>query len=432
MVKFEIATVYASHNYQLHLSQQTQIRQIARYLTDHETHIHTKTLEIASPVSSEGQVLDVGVQPGDRLLIFTQQTRFIELPAPLRPGDKVLKFASGDFEMRAHSKRDLLIGKPDENRQMIPDIDLRYFIASDHIDYISRQCLMLSFDPQTQLWYTTRAGQTRIIINEFELNDERIPLNDHQVLRFYRGSDDPLHDSPIGEVSITLEAANVEQNSSYFSIGEREIPVCIGSEHHRQGVRVSEAVPIRQVIRRVLEYQSRTLTPMISVYRVRMLPPGMALQDLHLPENSFLYAGANMNYAQNFLLLTDIHNRERVYTLSAGMEDEEKSIGCRIQGHTMERALDVDLYDSLIIRGHDPHLFKKIAHQQGRIFYRAHEQTWWIQAEDRAQSQIFINNIRITSGQPTQLLAGDVFTLGPSVDHYYARLELQIITKAQF
>ena len=430
-VKFEIATVYASHNYQLQLSPETQIRQLARYLTDNESHISTKTLEIATPISSEGQLQDVGLQAGDRVMIFTQPTRFIELPAPLRPGDKVLKFSSGDFEMRIHSKRGVLIGKPDEARQIMPDVDLHYFITSKDIDYISRQCLLLSFDPQAQVWYATKAGQTRIMVNEFELNEDRLPLNTHQVIQFYRGSDDPMQSTPIGEINIQLEDAKVQQNTSHFTIGEQQIPVCIGSEHSRQTIRASEALPIKQIIRRVLDYNGRTLTPNLSVYRVRLAPPGTDLKQLELTDDSFLYAGANMHYAQNFLLLTDIHNPERVYTLSAGGEDEEKSIGCRLQGNAMDRTLDVDLYDALIIRGHDPHIFKKISKQQGRILYRASERTWWVRTEERAQSQMFTNNARITSNQATQLLSGDVLTLGASVDHYYARLELQIITKSQ-
>ncbi len=430
-IKFETATVYASHNYQLQLSPETQIRQLSRYLTDNEPHINTKTLEVATPISSEGQLQDIGLQAGDRVMLFSQPTRFIELPAPLRPGDKILKFSSGDFEMRIHSKRGVLIGKPDENRQLTPDVDLRYFIASDDIDYISRQCLLLSFDPQTQVWYATRAGQTRIMVNEFELTEERLPLNAHQVIRFYRGSDDSLQMLPIGEMHISLETASMQQNTSHFTIGEREIPICIGSEHNRQTIRASETLPIKQIIRRILEHQGRSLTPSLSVYRVRLIPPGAALSQIELNDASFLYAGANMNYAQNFLLLTDIHNRDRVYTISAGAEDEEKRIGCRLQGHALDRALDVDLYDALIIRGHDPHIFKKISQQQGRILYRAGERTWWMKAEENAQSQMFINNTRITSNQPTQLLSGDVFTLGPSVDHYYARLELQIMMKTQ-
>lgn len=433
MLTFETAMAYAGHRYQVQLSHDTRIGQIAGYLTEHEAYIRTKTLEIAYPLEPEQRLSDVDVQPGDRLVIFTQAIRQSELPAPLRAGDKVIRMASGDFEMKAYGKQGVLIGRPDDTRQITPDIDLRYFIAPDKISFISRKCMRLDYDPQSRTWYVSRLGQTRLMFNEFELTEERIPLDAHQVIRFYRASDDPHEPGSerLGEVTLTIEAAQVQAGQSHFTVGDYDTPVCIGSEHNQHVVKASQAIQIEQITKQVLHYHQRAWTSATRAYLMRLLSPNSVLSDLPMKAGVFLYTGGNLNYGQNFLLLHDIHNRERVYTLSAGGEDEEKWVGCRIQGKS-DPTLDVDLYDALIIRGHDPSILKKISTRQGQIVYRAHENTWWLRAEERAKSPMFINNTRINSSYPTQLLSGDVLTLGPSITHYYARLEIEITTKASF
>ena len=429
-VKLETVTVYTSHQYSLQLNQRMKVKQIADYLSNYETHVETTTLELAYPVRRRQRLHDVDMRPGDRLLMFTQATREAELPAPLRAGDKILKFKSGSFELQTHSRRGIVVGKPDDSQQAVPDVDLRYFVAPDALDFISRRCLQLNFDEAGQVWYASRLGQTRVMFNEYELGDERIPLDSHQVIRFYRASDDPRHTKPLAEIVVTVEAVAVSQDRPDFMTGDYPVKVCVGIERGRQLLCASEQWHIGNMMERLASFNSLPFTQDTRFYLLRLVPPKLSIADLNLYENSFLYASLNQHYAQNFLILHDIHHSDSNVVVSVGTEDDEKRLGCRARRDVADTSIDVDLYDALIIHGHDLRIFQTISRYQARIFYRSAGNTWWIRAEDHASTPIFINNSRVSSTAPVQLISGDVLTLGPSVGHYYARLELEITSKA--
>lgn len=429
--KLETVMVYSSHSYALQLSDQMQVRQIATYLSNYEAHVDTATLEIAYPIQRRQRLQDIDMQAGDRLVMFTQATRQAALPAPLRAGDKILKFASGQFEIQTHSKKGIVVGKPDDARQSIPDVDLRYFIAPNALSAISQECLHLRFDDSAQVWYASRIGNTRMMINEFELGQGQIPLNAYQVIRFYRETDDPQQSRPLGEMTLTVESAQVQQTQSNFLAGDMQVMVCVGGERGRQILRASEQWHIGNLMERLASYHSVPFTQATRFYLLRLVAPTLTLMDLALPDDCFLYASLSQHYAQNFLTMRDVHNPDRVYTLSAGAEDEEKRLGCRANREVADITLDVDLYDALIIHGHDLRIFQHISRYQARIYYRASGNTWWIRAEDHASTPIYINNTRLSSSASIQLVSGDVLTMGESVDHYYARLEMAMTSRTK-
>ncbi len=429
--KIETVTVYTSHSYALQLSEQMRVRQIADYLSSYESHVDTATLEVAYPVQRRQRLHDIDMRSGDRLVMFTQSTRQAGIPAPLRPGDKILKFASGQFEMQTHSKRGIMVGRPDEARQEIPDVDLRYFIAPDALQYISRGCMWLNFEDSDQMWYASRMGNTRVMINEFELTEGKIPLNAYQVIRFYRATDDPQQHRPLGEMTLTVESASATTSNSDVVAGNTPVTVCVGVERGRQMLRASEQWHIGNMMERLASYNRVPFTQETRFYLLRLVPPNQSLMDLDLRDDCFLYASLNQHYAQNFLTMLDVHNPDRVYTLSVGTEDEEKRLGCRSNREVADITLDVDLYDALIIHGHDLRIFQTISRYQARLYYRASGNTWWIRAEDHASTPIFINNARMSSTASVQLVSGDVLTVGPSVNHYYARLEIEMTSRTE-
>lgn len=427
--KLETVMVYSSHSYALQLNAQIQVKQIATYLSNYEAHVDTATLEIAYPIQRRQRLQDIDMRAGDRLVMFTQATRQAALPAPLRAGDKILKFASGQFEIQTHSKQGIVVGKPDDARQAIPDVDLRYFIAPNALPAISRECVHLRFEDSAQVWYASRMGNTRVMINEFELVDGEIPINAYQVMRFYRETDDPQHARPLGEMTLTVESAQVQETPSNFMMGDFPVMVCVGGERGRQILRASEQWHIGNLMERLASYHHVSMTQTTRFYLLRLIAPTLTLRDVNLPDGCFLYAPLSQHYAQNFLTLRDVHQPERVYTLSVGNDDEEKRLGCRANRDVADVTLDVDLYDALIIHGHDLRIFQQISRYQARIYYRASGNTWWIRAEDHASTPIYINNTRLSSSASIQLVSGDVLTMGQSVDHYYARMELAMTSQ---
>jgi hypothetical protein len=120
-----------------------------------------------------------------------------------------------------------------------------------------------------------------------------------------------------------------------------------------------------------------------------------------------------------------------MFELAAGLEDDEKLIGRRSDVSTEDPELDVDLYEVLVRRSNNPDAFKSISRRQLRILYRAAENTWWLKPEERSSVPVFINNARASGSTPTQLTSGDVLSIGQSVDNYFARLEVEITSKAE-
>lgn len=132
----------------------------------------------------------------------------------------------------------------------------------------------------------------------------------------------------------------------------------------------------------------------------------------------------NLRQAQNILALRDVSQRERVYVLAAGYGETEHFIGCRAEADTPSPDLSVDLYESITAQGNDPRPFQGISPYFARISYKA--QNWWLRLDERAHLPVFVNNTRAHSATPIQLTSGDVLSVGPSVTHFYARLEVEV------
>ena len=168
-MKLTAAMVHSGYGYALNLSGQVTVGEIAQYLSHYEPHLSVQTLEIARPIRQSKRLGDIDLQIGDRLLGFAQPVKQHALPESLKPGDKILSFASGDFEINSRGKRELLVGRTDPNQQMIPDIDLRYFVAPQALEFIARGCLWLNFDEGANTWYAAKIGQTRIMVDAFKV-----------------------------------------------------------------------------------------------------------------------------------------------------------------------------------------------------------------------------------------------------------------------
>ena len=88
--------------------------------------------------------------------------------------------------------------------------------------------------------------------------------------------------------------------------------------------------------------------------------------------------------------------------------------------------LDVDLYETITAQGHDPRPFPGMSPYYARITYQAGEGNWAIRLEERAHVPLFVNHLRVGSRTAMPLTSGDVLSFGPSVEHYYARLVVEL------
>lgn len=423
--------VNTRQSYALNLGERVTVGKLARYLSQQEAFIDVSTLEIARPVGPTQRLQDVDLQAGDRLAIFVSAPQPGELTAPLNPGDKVARFVVGDVVITSRGKKSLQVGKPDPQRDV--DIDLRNLVSPRAIGFISRETMRLDFDDRSKVWYAARTGKTRVLINEFELGTERVPLSDVTTMRLYRAGDEPTNPAfqPLAVIRIEMETVQNREDIVYLDQGAVRTPIQIGVGKDRLTLNVSENVPLGQVAGSLLSYHKLNPATEYQICLLRLIPPATPLGAVALGQDEFLYAARAQSFAMNALVLRDIHQREREYSLVAGPEDDVKLIGRRPEAAIEDPELDVDLYEAVVPRNNNPNSFKSLSRRQLKVFYKAAENSWWAQLEERASVPVFVNNTRTSAIAPVQLTSGDVLSFGPTLETYYARLEVEITAKAE-
>jgi hypothetical protein len=417
ITRIPAALVPSSQHYQTRISGQVTVGEVARYLSQQEGQVELSTLEIARPARPDQFMGELDIQGGDRLLIFTHAARQAELPTPSRPGDKIVQFNLGDRVIHSRGKKSLMVGKPEAG--FIPDVDLRHCIAPGALEFISADCLRLYFDEAGQVWYAARSGNNRILLDELELEGYPVALNDAQWVRFYR----PGQPQPIGEMRVTLETVQVGEAAPALPSGGDTAVMRIGLEKENQTLRVSENIRVRQIATSLARYDGLPATDDLALYIARLVPPQTPLAMLALGEGMALYAALKLRHARHMLLLRDIQQRDRAYTLMAGQGHQ--LIGCRAQAETAQPDLDVDLFEVITDQGYDPRPFQGMSPYYARITYRADDQSWWVWLDERSQVPLFVNQARASQSAALPLGSGDVLSVGPSLSHPYARLEVE-------
>lgn len=422
----------SSFSYTLQLAGRMTAGEIAAYFSRYEPYVSATTLEIARPVLTAQRLQEVDFTGGDRLVLATQMPHQADLPRRLNPGDKILRFQRGDFEITSHSKKALLLGRPDTAREAPPDIDLRHFIEPGMLEFISPGCVWLHYDEAGKTWYASRSGQTRVLVDEYELGANRIPLEGRRWLRFFppAGTRDFPPERMIGELTLLVEDVRSDDPDPSLESGGYRVRVMIGTERESQTLRASANLIMGQMITSLAGYYGVPLSAATRLFRLRPVPPDSSLQRLNLGPEVFLYAPRNLFVAHNLLILRDVYQRERIYALPVGQEDDEKLIGCRLKPDTPDTTLDVDLYDSILPQVNHAALFQSIPRYQGHIFYRAAESTWWFRLDDQAQMPVYVNNARVLYHSAARLASGDVLSFiygaGSTV-----RLEIEITSRRE-
>lgn len=291
-IRLSTALVQSSRHYQLRTSEQTNIQAVLNFLSTQEARLDATTLELVRPVASNQRIQEINLQAGDRLLIFIQAAHPVEIPPPLKLGDRLLHFSAPQFAAHSSGKKSLIVGKADPTLQGLPDIDLQQFIPTQHLPMISPQCLWLNFDERARVWYVSRIGHTRILLDELELSTAQVALNSTHSLRFYPpdNSAAPLYGPPLAELQVQVELVQVAQHIQQIPPGDFLLNLRVGMEHETQLIRASENITFDQIARSLAQYNSLTLTPASSLCIARLVSPQATMQALGLGTEAFLYA----------------------------------------------------------------------------------------------------------------------------------------------
>jgi hypothetical protein len=430
-MRLTAVVINTARRYTLSLSEREPVGGVAAYFSQHEDAIDARTLELARPLALGQRLADIDIQSGDRLLVFSKAPDNTEMPPPLNPGDKVLNFAAGDMVLSSRGKKRLVLGKPDESAQMVPDIDLRNFVSPRYINFVSRESLKLDFDDARKTWYAVRTGRTRVMIDELELGTDRIALNNNFVMRLFKGSDMPgaVGVTPIGEIRVGVETVESRGDIVYLATGGYPLTVQAGIEKDTLRINASANLTFDKISEGLLKHYGMALTAETRVYLTRLLAPSTRLSELQMSNDEFLYVARRTVFTQNVLVLRNTLDRTQAFELAGGQDQSEKLIGRRSQADAEDPELDVDLYKVIANDGTDR--YRKISRRQARVYYRPAENTWWLKLEERTSVPVFLNNTRVIAGTPISLTSGDVLSVGPGVDDFYARLEVEIMSKSE-
>ncbi len=424
---FKIPTTIVSSGtaYTASLDNRVRVGELADYLSANEPSIQTSTLEMATPIPASRRLHWLNWQPGDRLAIFARHPQRGEFPAPLRPGDQLVRFSARGLSVTSAGKRSLVIGKPDPVQGDMPDIDLRLLLPASTLEYVSRQCLHLSFEQDRQTWFVSRMGHTRVLLDEMELDRQPVPLNARQQMTFYRASDEPRGAGALalGTVDVQVEAASSHGSGAMIRQGTEAVPLTLGLEDEMVIVRASESIQVDQIMTRLLDHrQVATRDARVAGFVLQLVPPGAELRSLPLEDGAFWYAAYTQTNDISVLQLIDVHNRQRAYTVHVDREDRAVRLGWRADGQPADRMYDLDLQPSVVGQAMLP--FDVMA----QVRYRAGEKMWWLDPAAQSGAAVFVNSIRLGS-MPLPLTTGDVLSFGLSVSHYFARFEVEITVR---
>ncbi len=427
LLKLLTTLVQSSQSYSFPVSGRVTMRQIAAFLQRNHPNVHLNTLEMAYPLASARRLQDAGLQTGDRLALFLQPSRAAVLPDENKSGDKILRFKRGETDIVIRGKKGVLVGKPDDARELLPDVDVRHFIAPHLLPYASRGCLWLHFEENTRTWFATRPGDTRVMIDEFELSADRLPLEGTRRVRFFPppgNYDYPPHDRPIGELTLHVEDGPNTEDAFPFETGSHRLRLQTGIESASYTLRASGSVQLSQLVNGLAQHEQLPLSAATRLYLLRLIAPETTLDMLNPGADMFLYATVGSGFTQQVLTLRSVLTPNSVFTLPTGTQDEEKIIGCRRQAFPRDALLDVDLYD--VLAGQiAPLVLNALPYHQARLIYRAADNSWWLRAEDSSDVPLFLNHTRVTGGV-LRLTSGDVISFGPGGQETYARLEVEM------
>lgn len=285
VLKFTAAVVSTSASYTVTTASAAAVEQIAAALAQRETRLVPGMLELVRPVTAQQCLQDVDFRAGDRLVVLTQTTRAATF-TPLRPGDKRIRVQIAGAEWHTHGQQALLIGKSDNQRQNVPDVDLREIVAERTLDYISRRCVQLLFDERAQVWTAVKVGQTRVLLDDLEVGTQPVTLSARHRLRLYRMQDNPALSLPL--IELQLIAETVEATGRVLPDGTFPVRVLLGTEQEQRTLRASSSLSLGQIGLSLIQYFQPTPMTDMQLYIAHIIPPQTSVASLKPTET--LYA----------------------------------------------------------------------------------------------------------------------------------------------
>jgi hypothetical protein len=247
--------------------------------------LHTGGLEIATPVAMGDRLGGFGLAPGDRLGVFTSLPQPGDFPTPVRTGGREVTVYIGGREISTAGRPVLTMGVPDPSDLPLPDIDLRDSGGSSRVNLLPGRCVTLLFDPRLGQWYAALTGGARVVIDDYELTQQPLPVNTAHTLRFYTPLDDPSKQPALANVRIVINAPQTS-SAAILPPGPVLLALQSGTEAGPFTLRASDNVRAGQVAIGLSKQTETELLEGAQVARLRLAGENTRITDL-LPGEYF-------------------------------------------------------------------------------------------------------------------------------------------------
>ena len=236
-------------------------------------------LEIATPVAMGDRLGGFGLAPGDRLGVFTAAPQPGDFPTPVRTGGREVTLHIGGREISTGGRPVLTMGVPDPSDLPLPDIDLRDAGGGSRVNLLPGRCATLLFDPRLSQWYAALTGGARVVIDDYELTQQPLPVNAAHTIRFYTPLDDPSVQPPLATVRIVVNARQTTVTGT-LPPGPVQLSTYFGTEIGPYTLRASDNVRAGQIATGLAKQTNIELLEGAQVVRLRLAGLNTPITDL--------------------------------------------------------------------------------------------------------------------------------------------------------
>lgn len=249
--------------------------------------IRAHVLELATPLAMADRIGACGLMPGDRVGILVKEPRPGPFPTAVMTGGREVHITIGSTAIHSQGKPSLIAGVPDPASQVTPDIDLRLGALGSRVALLPDQCAAFIFDHRSGQWYLAPTGGARVLLDDYSIGHEPLPLSGQHSVRFFTPLDDVATQPAVAQLRVAVERP-ADGETLRFASGPVEIHVRFGVEIGPYTLRASDNVRVGQLADGLARQAEIALEESAQVIRLRLAKPELTAGEL-LPGEA-LYA----------------------------------------------------------------------------------------------------------------------------------------------
>lgn len=398
----------ASQFYTVPLAADTPVSRLAQAADLFGASSEASTLEVAEPLSLRGTLDEGRFLSGDRLLLNLYTPKAAVLADTSQPTTRVT-LQSGSFITTFSGKSEIIIGRSHVGQETVPDADLGLFVPSGLLDFISDASVLLYQDADTQQWFARRTGQTRVLIQEYELQRQPFPIAESVVLRLYPAAGSLMSSARLlVELHIQIELPSTTVSPIRLPWGDLPTRVLVGVEQEIGLIEVDGVLPLETVATHLLDHKGFNTLQRVRAYRLHTLPPATTVAAALAQPDSLLYLPRESSLIRSTLRVRSLE-QGHVSQLYGSVHDETFTLGCRAQATVADTSLDVDVYDH-IRTPMPPSVLRHLGYPWAHLYYERDANAWWIGASAH-QLPLFLDGRRLGSS-PVRVATDRVLSIG--------------------